>query len=192
MRFNYSASLAVAVSLVLAGCATAPDDKRNAVTSGSLPEWIANPTVDGGIVSTECVPWSGNFSLDRAEAVAKARGDLVKKIGIKVKAMEKIAETKTSTAKGIVSGGVFERVSKQVAERYLSAIQISKVDVLKIDKVKHLCAMVSLGSSESRKLFDDIVGSSSVAQQINPQDKRVLWQEFRAEKLQQELDEETR
>ncbi len=192
MKFIYPVSVVFTALLVMAGCATAPDDKRNTVSSGSLPEWVANPTTTDGLASTECVPWSGNFSLDRAEAVAKARADLVKKIEINVKAMDKVSDTKAYITKGISSGGVFERVSKQVTERHLNGTQVSKVDMLEISKGQHLCAMVILGGSESRKLFDDIIGSSSVAHQINPQDERVLWQEFRAQKLQQELEDETR
>lgn len=192
MKHSLHIAVAVAASMIVAGCASTPKEKAKPNAISSLPDWVSNPTIADGIASSECVPWSGDMSLDRAEAVAKARADLAKQIDIKVKAMDKTYGRKTKTAAGVSSGGVFETVSKQVTQRNLSATQVIKVDLVDINKTDHLCAMVAFGSAASKKLFDDIVSSSAAADQISPQDERVLWEEFKAYKGHQELDAETR
>ncbi|MEA3410230.1 MAG: hypothetical protein U9R74_01670 [Pseudomonadota bacterium] len=192
MKHSVHIAIAIAASVIIAGCASTPKEEKKTTQISSLPDWVSNPTIADGIASSECVPWSGDMSLDRAEAVAKARADLAKQIDIKVKAMDKTYGRKTKTAAGVSSGGVFETVSKQVTQRNLSATQVIKVDIVDVNKVDHLCAMVAFGSAASKKIFEDIVSSSSVAQQISPQDESVLWEEFKAHKSQQELEAETR
>lgn len=191
-KTNYLLSASAVLSLILVGCATAPKEKApEAPPTAALPSWVANPTIEDGIASSECVPWSGDMSLDRAEAVAKARADLAKQIEIKVKAMDKTYARKVKTAGGVASGGVFESVSKQVTNRNLNATQVNKVDVVKINNADHLCAMVVFGRAANRRLFDDLINTSQVVQQISPQDESAMWEEFKAFKAQQELDKET-
>ena len=131
------------------------------------------------------------MSLDRTEAVAKARADLAKQIESKVKAMDKDYARKTTTAGGVSTGGVFESVSKIVTQRNLQLTQVIKVDIVDINKTDHLCAMVAFGSSAQKKLFEDLIDSSAVAQQIDPQAEAAMYEEFKAYKAQQELDLET-
>ena len=61
----------------LAGCASQP------------PDWIMRPTAEGGFAATECVKDSGNLSLDRQVAVAKARAEVAKQVELRVAAMDK-------------------------------------------------------------------------------------------------------
>jgi len=189
-RFFPVTSFAMVASVVLVGCATAPDGQPDEDVPDSLPEWVAKPASVDGISSTECIPWSGDLSMDREEAVAKARANLAKKIEIKVKAMNKIYMSKTSTTKGIVHGGVFESVSRQVAEQYLGASQPNRMELVKVGRRTHLCVTVTLGDRDTRKLFDDIIGNSPVVRPINPSDEQVLWQEFKARESHEELDKE--
>jgi hypothetical protein len=190
-KTNYVLATSAVLSLVLAGCASTPKETPSMPPLLMLPAWVANPSIEDGIASAECVPWSGDMSLDRAEAVAKARADLAKQIEIKVKAMDKTYARKVKTTGGISTGGVFETVSKQVTNRNLNASQVNKVDVVQINNTDHLCAMVVFGREASRRLFDDILNNTQVAQQFSPQDEAVLWEEFKAYKAQQELDKET-
>ena len=184
-------AVSAVLSLVLAGCASAPKEPAVTPPKSALPDWVMNPTLEDGIASSECVPWSGDMSIDRGEAIALARADLAKQIEIKVKAMDKTYARKVKTASGTSTGKVFEQVSKQVANRNLNASQVNKVDVVKINNTDHLCAMVVFGRAASRHLFDEIINSSPVAQQISPQDESVLFEEFKAYKAQQELNKET-
>ena len=182
-------------SVILGGCSTGPVPKvenTNAPASKALPEWVGNPAIVDGIASTGCVLWAGDLSLDRAEAVAEARAALAKTIDIKIRAMDKTYGNKNRTVNGASWGGVFETTSKQVTERYLSASHVVNVDIVKIEKKKHLCAMVAIEGVASRKLFDEIVSNSSGAEQVSPQDESVLWEVFKANRGQEELSEETR
>ena len=182
---------AASICVILASCASAPKEVTKPEPSSELPDWVANPTIEDGIASSECVPWSGDMSLDRAEAVAKARADLTKQIEIRVKAMDKTYARKVKTAGGITTGGTFETVSKQVANRNLNASQVNKVGMVDINGTQHLCAMVVFGREANKRIFDDLIKTSQVAPQINPQDESVLWEEFKAYKGHQELEKET-
>lgn len=184
-------AIALGVSLALAGCASAPPAPTTPETPVSvLPSWIANPIIEDGVAASECVPWTGDMSLDRAEAVAKARADLAKQIEIKVKAMDKTYARKVKTAEGIATGGVFETVSRQVTQQNLNATQVNRQDIVKINGQDHLCAMVVFGREATKRLFENLIKDSGVAQ-ISPQDESVLFEEFKAYKAQQELDQET-
>lgn len=183
---------AAAVSIILISCTTVPKQAPEPETPVStLPDWVANPTIEDGIASSDCVPWSGDMSLDRAEAVAKARADLTKQIEIRVKAMDKTYARKVKTAAGVTSGGTFESVSKQVANRNLNASQVNKVGMVNINGVQHLCTMVVFGREANRRIFEDLIQTSQASSQISPQDESVLWEEFKAYKSQQELERET-
>ena len=182
---------AVSVCVILVSCASAPKEATKPEPSSALPDWVANPTIEDGIASSECVPWSGDMSLDRAEAVAKARADLTKQIEIRVKAMDKTYARKVKTAGGVTTGGTFETVSKQVANRNLNASQVNKISMVDINGTQHLCAMVVFGREANKRIFEDLISASQVAPQISPQDESVLWEEFKAYKGQQELEKET-
>lgn len=191
MNKHFHNAAAVAACVILASCASAPKEVAKPEPASALPDWVANPTIEDGIASSECVPWSGDMSLDRTEAVAKARADLTKQIEVKVKAMDKTYARKVKTAGGISTGGTFETVSKQVANRNLTASQVNKVDMVNINGAQHLCTMVVFGREANKRLFEDLIKTSGAAQQISPQDESILWEEFKAYKAQQELDRET-
>lgn len=184
-------AIALGISLALAGCASAPPAPPTPQKPVSvLPSWVANPTIEDGIAASECVPWTGDMSLDRAEAVAKARADLAKQIEIKVKAMDKTYGRKVKTAQGVATGGVFETVSKQVTQKMLNATQVNKQDIVDIAGKQHLCAVVVFGREATKRLFENLIQDSDVAQ-ISSQDEAALFEEFKAYKAQQELSEET-
>jgi hypothetical protein len=55
-----------------------------------------------------------------------------------------------------------------------------------IDGKKNLCAMVAFSPEKTKKLFEDIVEASGKS--LNPQSEQALYQEFKAQKAQQEMD----
>ena len=151
----------------------------------NLPEWVLNPVIEGGIASAECVPASSDFSLDRNQATAQGRAEISKQLGLKVQAMDKTYQNKVTTAGGVSNGNTFESVSKQVSEQYIKGSKASKVEYVMINGKNNMCVLVTLDPNSSKKLFDAIVDGSN--QQVSPQDKDVLYQEFKAYKAQEDL-----
>src|SRR3970040_1824440 len=72
-----TAVISVLTATGLAACASQP------------PDWIMRPAAEGGFAATECVKDSGNLSLDRQIAVAKARAEIAKQVELRVAAMDK-------------------------------------------------------------------------------------------------------
>ncbi|MFA9460356.1 hypothetical protein [Thiohalorhabdus methylotrophus] len=167
---------------LMAGCASS--GKSTEGTAG-LPSWVMNPTIEGGIAATECVPASQDLSLDKAEATAKARATLVKQINLKVKAMDKTYQRKVKSQSGTTTGGTFESVSRQVADQYLSGSRATKVNYVDINGKRNLCAMVTMDPKTTESLFKELVAQSE--KKLSPQDEEVLYEEFKAKKAQEAL-----
>jgi len=177
------------IAMFLYSCSAAAPVAPAAPAPPSIPGWVLNPTIEGGLAATECVPASNDFSLDKNQATAQGRAAISKQLGVKVKAMDKTYQNKTTTNDGVVSGNTFESVSKQVSEQYLKGSRASKVEYVVMNAVNNMCVMVTLDPSATKKLFDKIVDGSD--QDVSAQDKDVLYQEFKSYKAQEELDQET-
>lgn len=178
---------------LLFGCSTQPHQKKtpDIKSESGLPEWMTNPVVEDSIASVECVPWSNNYSLDKDEATAIARANMVKQIEDKINVMDKTYRRKATTQEGISSGGVFESVSKQVFSRNLEATSLDHVDILNVEEKKHMCVRLVMASEAYDKIFNDLIaGARMEGAQIDPQDERVLYEEFKAYKAQEELERE--
>lgn len=171
--------------LALAACGSA--EKRGG-SQINIPDWVSAPQYDGGIAETSCVQFSGHFDLDKKEAVAKARDALAKQIEVKVKTMDKIHSSKTQVTAGTNVGGVFESVSRQVTQQSLVGARPHKVNLVKIGQVENLCAMVVIDPKETKNLFSKLVSASGA--QLSSKDEDVLYQEFKAYKAHQELQDE--
>jgi len=174
-----------AIALILIGCAGKSDWDE---TRSDMPDWILNPNIEGGIAASECARWSGDFSMDKAEATALARATLAKQIDVQVQAMDKTYKRKVGTEKGQSTGSVFESVSKQLTQKHLKGAHVKRVDKISIDGEKQLCVMCVLDPQATEKLFQDIVEQSET--KLDPREERVLYEEFRSEKAQEELDKE--
>lgn len=171
----------VAVALMAACGGKKPDNKLG------VPEWVLNPTVENGIAATDCVGWTGNMSIDRKQAIANARAAIAQQIQVKVQAMDKTYQRKTTADGETTTGSTFESVSKQVTEQSLNGAMPRKVDVVKIEGKKNLCAMVAFSPEDTRELFKEIVKASG--ENLDPQSERSLYEEFKAEKAQGEMQE---
>lgn len=183
-RFIKVACLAAFSAALASGCASNPGKQADA-GSGSLPDWVMNPAVEDGIAATECVRDTGNFSLDRAEATAKARASLVKEIEIRVQAMDKTYMRSTTSGTDTESGGTFESVSRQVADQHMTGSRPLKVDYVNINDRRNLCVLVALNPAVTKDLFDAIIKQSK--RSLSPTSEAALYEEFRASKAQQEL-----
>lgn len=194
MKFISKLSTVIATScLILAGCSDKPTipqgvDQDMDPPKSSIPNWVLMPIVEDGIAATDCVTSSGNFSIDRKQAIANARVDLAQQIETKVKAMDKTYARKTDTNRGPSVGGTFESVSKQLTQQSLSGARPIKVDHVELDGKKHLCVMVALSPQFTEELFNNIVKKSGL--NLDPDNEAVMKEEFKAYKAQQEMEAE--
>ena len=170
--------VSVLLAIGLAGCASQP------------PDWIMRPTAEGGFAATECVKDSGNLSLDRQIAVAKARAEIAKQVELRVAAMDKTytrlteeanegvqRETTTSTQSKALSTA-FESVSKQIAEQTLGGLTPSRVEYVELNDARNLCAMVTVDRSQTRQVYETIVQASG--EKLAPGASEALYKDFSA------------
>ncbi len=187
MKRLFKLALILLSFVALASCSSdQPDSDKGGFGDMDIPEWVLLPTVEDGIAATECVNWSGDFSVDRAEATALARTEIVRQIGIKASALDKTYQEKIKTAGKVAVGGSFTAASKQVSQAYLRGTKAVKVKPVIIDDTKKLCVMVTL--SKQQKFFEEILKSSGA--KVDPKDQEVLYQEFKAARAQSELAKE--
>ena len=181
---QFRASILLTAAITLIGC-----QKEAVIQESMLPDWVTSPYIEGGIASTECVNYSGDMSMDKAQASALGRAELAKQLGIKVKAMDKSYKRRVKSAAGDTSGGTFESVSKQVAAQHLSGSAVRKANIVKVDGVSQFCAMVAIGPSTTQTLFKELVSQSGAS--VTPQDESALFEEFKSSKGQEALESET-
>lgn len=178
MKNAVKVAAAASLAVVLAACSSKEPAPK-------YPAWVLNPIVEDGIASAQCVKASSSISTDRAQAIALARVDLAQQIGVNIKAMDKTFQEKVETNDQVVNGSTFSSVSKQLTQQSLQGARAIKVEYAKEDS--ELCVLVSLGAKSTKELFDNIVKESS--RKMNPRDEAVLYQEFKAHKAQQEMEQ---
>ena len=172
-----------AIALLAACSSNSPTEET---TVGSIPSWILNPQIDDGIAVSECVLWSGNMSIDKQQAVANARTALAQRIETKVTALDTSYRDKVETAAGVVSGSTFSSVSKQVTQQTLVGTNPIKTDIVNIAGKDNLCVLVAIGQQATKNVFDELVNAAK--RPMNAEQKDVLYQEFKSERAQQQLD----
>ncbi len=170
------APVSILFAFGLAGCASQP------------PDWIMRPTSEGGFAATECVKDSGNLSLDRQIAVAKARAEIAKQVELRVAAMDKTytrlteeAEQGTQRENTTVAQSksfqtAFESVSKQIAEQTLGGLTPSRVEYVELNDTRNLCAMIAVDRSQTRQVYEQIVQASS--EKLAPAASEALYKDF--------------
>ncbi len=176
----------LALNTLLVGCASTEADQKSA--ANQLPEWVLNPVVEGGLAAAECVKFSGNISVDQKMVIANARASLAQQIDSKVKAMDKTYAHRTDSQDASDTGSTFESVSKQIANQSLAGSRAKKFAMTQINGVDHYCGLVTLTEQDTKLLFNNIVAQSKA--NISAQDEAFLYEEFRAQKAQDELEKE--
>lgn len=165
----------VLAAAMLGACASQP------------PDWVINPKIEGGFAATECLPDSGNMSLDRQIVVAKARAEIAKQVELRVAAMDKtytrLTEAQSSAGKEAAPKTraletAFESVSKQVAEQTLSGLSPDRVEYIDYRDQRQLCAMIAIPRPQTREIFDRAVQSAGVS--ANAPVQEALYQQFTA------------
>ena len=119
---------------ILAACSS-----TSSVNSGGtddIPEWVLNPSVDNGIAAATCVVWSGNLSIDKAQATSLSRTALAQQIETQVRALDKTYLDKVEVDSGTQAGSTFTQASKQLAEQTLVGSRVSRTEFAEFDGKK--------------------------------------------------------
>ena len=126
------------------------------------------------------------MSIDKQQAIANARTALAQRIETKVSALDKTYRDKVEVASGVESGSTFSSVSKQVTEQTLVGTTPIKADIVNIAGKDNLCVLVAIGQQATKSVFDELVSASK--RPMNAEQKDVLYQEFKAQRAEEQLD----
>ncbi|MGC8121093.1 hypothetical protein [Marinobacter sp. VGCF2001] len=180
---------AVTVGL-MAGCAGNPPSEEKSATSG-LPAWVITPgklVPEGAIAATECVPANANMSILKSKSTALARANLAQQIQVNVQAMDKTYQDLTENGDESASGSTFSSVSKQVTDQMLNGAIPERVDYIPgPGETTVFCSMVVMAPEQNRKIFEQIIDRSK--RQMSPDNEALLYQEFRAKRAAEELED---
>ena len=91
-------------------CSKKVEQEPTGVGLEEFPNWVIDPKVEGGIAASECIPWSGNLSIDKAQDKAQARATLAKQLEVRVSALDKTYIERTDAAGKTVTGSSFSSV----------------------------------------------------------------------------------
>jgi len=162
-------------------------EKANTPTpSSNLPSWVLNPVVEDGIAATDCVKYSGHMSIDKKMATANSRLALAQQIDVRVEGLEKTYSNRVDSNDDTSAGSSFSSVSKQLTKQKLNGSRVIKSDIVKILGKEHFCVLTTLSPAATTELFEAIIKQSQ--RTINPKDEKFLYQEFKAQKAEKNLD----
>jgi hypothetical protein len=178
--------LSLSAIVLLTACSNSNPVEDTAV--GNIPTWILNPQIEDGIAVSECVLWSGNMSIDKQQAIANARTALAQRIETRVSALDKTYRDKVEVASGVESGSTFSSVSKQVTQQTLVGTTPVKADIVNIAGKDNLCVLVAIGQQATKNVFEELIKASQ--RPMNAEQKDVLYQEFKAQRAELQLDQE--
>ncbi len=176
--------LITSICLLLSACAS--QDKINKGELAEIPDWILSPQIKEGIAESACVTWSGNLSIDKDEASHIARDRLARQIDVRAAGMSKAFANKTTTTEGMNTGTNFENVSRQIFDKTLKGSRPTKAGLFTIDNKKNFCVLVEITPEKTKALYNGIVSASG--RQLSADDDRILFQQFKAWKAQENLD----
>jgi hypothetical protein len=179
-------STTLAITAVLAACGST--QKSAEELNANIPDWVLNPVIEDGIASSVCVPSSGHMSTDKAQATALSRTELAQQINTRVKALDKTYQERVDVDGQAAVGNTFTSVSKQLTNQSLVGARVIKTSYANFDGKNQLCVLTALGSSSTKELFDNIIKESE--RNLSIDQEKVLYQEFKAQKAQEELEAE--
>jgi hypothetical protein len=180
--------ITAAVASLLSACGSTPiaETPAPAVNSG-IPQWVLSPVVEDGIAAADCVSSSGNFSVDQKLAASNTRVALAQQMSAKVSALEKNYQERIDSNEEPTTGSTFTSVAKVLTDQTLTGSRMVKSDMVTIEGNTHYCTLMTLSPTATKELFDALITQSK--RRVNPQDEKFLYQEFKAAKAHDELDE---
>jgi len=178
-----SLTVAIAAAAVLVGCGgsqPAPQQQAGCNIAGpNTPMWVCMPEVEGAIAAVGSAEKSpAGISFQRQEAMANARDELARELGVQVKNMFKNFTQTTGVGNAQTVDKVAANVSKQVAKQTLNG---SKLKNMWTSPNGTLFVMVAIAKNTVKQS----VKQSAVSSLKND---KALWQQFQAKKANDELD----
>ncbi len=178
------------VCIGVCGCGPKPQPKQTV----SFP-WMdfcnKYRNMEGGIAACKCNPAASyeEVTIAQDEAIADARSELARQLGLRVKTMVKRYKSRTIANEKRAIGSTFEEVAKQVANQYLRGSRVLASKTFQTPNGKLMvCAAVGLQPEKVKEMISTIAKQAGLT---NPRDEDILYQEFKAYKAQQELERET-
>ena len=173
------------VLFMLVGCTgttVATSDQNTFDPYANAPEWVNNPEIAGGLaaVGSSNVGKAGR-GFARNAAMADGRNELARQCDVKVKNMIKDFAQSTGIGDSETVEKVTTQVSKQVANQSLSASRMKSSWYC--PSTKELFVLMVLDPQQAKTMVKEAAQSSY-------QNKEALWQQFQAQKAQEELDAE--
>ncbi|CUA83902.1 hypothetical protein [Pseudidiomarina woesei] len=188
MNNKFKGLLALGAVMTLAACSS--NDGANTMREvtkneqDNAPSWVFNPVVDGALASSQCVQWSGQMQIDRAQVIAAARNDLAQQIRTRAAVLDKTYSSKTTEGVQAEVSSSFEQASQQLSSEVLEGSVPKEVTLAQIDGQKQLCALVVM--DEPKQLFDNMMNMSGV--DADPMSEQAMYETFMLEKTKAELE----
>jgi hypothetical protein len=143
------------------------------------PSWVLNPTVEGGLAAVGSAAKSAaGMQFTRDAAMANARSELARMIDVKVNTMMKDFTQVTGVGDAQTVDKVTSSVSKQIASQSLQGTAQKEIWM---SPCGELYVLVVLNPAKVADLTKQQVTSSL-------KNDAALWQQFQAQKAQDELD----
>lgn len=155
-------AVALAVALGLA-CAAGVA----AAQAGGWPDWVLNPPSEGELVGTDCVPASGNLSIDRQQLAAKARLVLAQQIEIRIEAMDETFASRAQEGREQRLAVSFKSASRQLVSTTLQGSRLVRVETVAQRDGPYLCGMVVLERARAEALPADVIRTAGAKVQAD-------------------------
>lgn len=178
-------AIALACVAALGACKSTPKDKAQKMEGMNYASWVTNPKVEGGLAVAECVLSSGNFSIDRQQAVSNATAALARQISVKVESLTTSLVQKSTENTGVNSASEFRSKTKTVVSQTMVGVTPQKVDWADLDGKRHLCALVSVDKSNTQQLFDRLIDNWS--RPVSPDNKEQMYKAFLLKEAEKSL-----
>ncbi|NPA39613.1 MAG: hypothetical protein GXO57_04125 [Thermodesulfobacteria bacterium] len=130
------------------------------------------------------------LNIAKEESIADARSELARILNLRVTTMIKRYRSRTIADEKHAIGSTFEAVAKQVAKEYLKGSKVIDSKTFKTSEGSYMvCSAVALEPETIKNMISEIAKKANLT---NPRDEDILYEEFKAYKAQQELEEETK
>ncbi|MDD1780822.1 hypothetical protein LRP49_06365 [Enterovibrio sp. ZSDZ35] len=183
MKKNILAAL-IAVTAV-AGCASNSSSSSSAPQDNGVPSWIHKPLSSKGVAVASCVEYSGSYNADYNYAEMEGRTRLMRSFESRVSNLQKTLKSQSRQEAGVVNTAQFEDAAKNVVNGKLKSAFIEDSALVSIFGKDQVCLLMTMPSQETKEIFNELTEES---QNISPDDRDAMYQEFLAERAEADLD----
>jgi len=190
-RPRVSGTAGIVLGLLLSvACATSDRNEAEdiAYPNPSLPEWVAAPYVEGGLVQTECVVADAPMSILRGRAVTLARSSLSSELQTALQDLKVNYQKLATTNEGTSFDEQYDRVTKEILDQTLTGSRPARVDYVSIEGQRQLCAMVIIDEKNTARLREEVVARTGM--NLSADQEAQLWQQFVLTKAEESLSKE--